>query len=70
MNTLPVILLILMIPCVIVALWATIDISKASYHRKDQKWLWTNLVILFPLIGPFIYLYYGRKKLFDLTEEE
>ena len=64
------IILILMIPCVIIALWATIDISKASYHRKDQKWLWTNIVILFPLIGPFIYLYYGRKKLFDLTEEE
>lgn len=55
--------LILLIPVIILDLWAVIDISKVSYKNRDQKWLWTNVVILFPLIGVFVYLFYGRKKL-------
>lgn len=54
---------IALIPVIILDLWAIIDISSASSKNRDQKWLWTNVVILFPLFGVFVYLFYGRKRL-------
>ncbi|HXI00996.1 MAG TPA: PLD nuclease N-terminal domain-containing protein [Sphingobacteriaceae bacterium] len=52
-------------PIIILDLWAVLDIAKASYKQRRNKWLWTNVVLLFPLFGVFVYIFYGRKKLHD-----
>lgn len=59
------IFLIAAIPIIILDLWAVLDISKKSYKKRQEKWLWTNVVLLFPLFGVFIYIGYGRKTLLD-----
>ncbi len=43
--------------------WAVNDISNRLMDRKkrQQKILWTNLVVLFPFGGMLVYLFFGRK---------
>ena len=62
MNTL-IVLLICAMPIIILDIWVVIDIAKMSYRKRREKWLWTNVVLLFPLFGVFFYLFYGRRKL-------
>lgn len=59
------ILLACAIPIIVLDIWAVLDIAKVSYKKRQEKWLWTNVVLLFPLFGVFIYLLYGRRKLLD-----
>ncbi|WP_207429004.1 PLDc N-terminal domain-containing protein [Pedobacter sp. SYSU D00535] len=57
---------VLAIIVVSIDLWAVIDISKSSYKQRKDKWLWTNIVLLLPLFGVFVYLAVGRKLLKDI----
>lgn len=50
--------------------WALIDIVRNSRGSKEPLALWIFIVVLFPLIGPFVYFRVGRnrirqKKTFD-----
>ncbi|SKB46957.1 PLDc N-terminal domain-containing protein [Daejeonella lutea] len=51
---------ILAIPIIILDIWAVYDISKHPYKLRDKKWAWTNVVLLFPLFGVFVYIFYGK----------
>jgi len=50
-------------PIIVLDIWAVLEISRVSYKKRREKWLWTNVVLLFPLFGVFIYLFYGRRRL-------
>ncbi|MDF3076746.1 MAG: Phospholipase D-nuclease N-terminal [Sphingobacteriaceae bacterium] len=54
------IVLIAAMPIICLDIWAVLDISKVSYKKRREKWLWTNIVLLFPLFGVFVYVFYGR----------
>jgi hypothetical protein len=54
-------ILIALIPIVILDLWAIIDISRNSYKKLRKKWLWTNIVMLFPVFGVLAYIFIGRR---------
>ncbi len=51
------------IPVILLDIWAVRDIAKYSYKQRDKKWAWTNVVLLFPFFGVFVYICYGRKLL-------
>lgn len=57
--------LIALLVVVPVQIWAVLEISKHSFRKRNQKLLWTNVVLLFPLGGWLLYIYYGRKQLAD-----
>jgi len=56
--------LISVMPIIILDIWAVLDISKISYKKRREKWLWTNIVLIFPLFGVFVYIIYGRRNLY------
>ncbi|MGV3704358.1 MAG: PLDc N-terminal domain-containing protein [Arcticibacter sp.] len=59
------IFLVCVMPIIVLDIWAVLDISRVSYKKRREKWLWTNVVLVFPLFGVFFYLFYGRRKLID-----
>ncbi|RZL19114.1 MAG: hypothetical protein EOO89_04300 [Pedobacter sp.] len=45
---------------VLADIWAILDISKFSYKQRNNKWIWTNIVLFLPAIGLFAYIFNGR----------
>ena len=58
-----VLLLIFFIPIIIADMWAVWDIASFSYKLRRDKWLWTNVVLFFPLFGVFVYILWGKRRL-------
>lgn len=52
--------LVLAIIAVSLAIWAILDVIRASI-AMNYRLLWIVLVILFPIVGPLIYFFKGKK---------
>lgn len=52
--------LVLAIIAVSLAIWAILDVIRASI-AMNYRILWIALVILFPVVGPLIYFFKGKK---------
>ena len=42
-------------------IYCAIDIFKNSFKEKDYM-AWITVVLLVPILGPFLYLFIGRKR--------
>jgi pilus assembly protein TadC len=42
-------------------LFCIIDVLRASFYGND-KLIWVLVLLFVPLVGPFLYLFIGRKK--------
>jgi hypothetical protein len=42
-------------------LFCLMDVLKATFKDPVQKLVWVLIILFFPLLGSFIYLYMGRK---------
>lgn len=54
--------ILLMLCMVVLFLYAAIDILKNQFVTVVEKLLWFQLVIIVPIIGPFLYLMIGKKQ--------
>ncbi len=53
--------LIIGILAVSLAIWALLDVIRASMDM-NHRILWMVLVVLFPVVGPLIYFIKGKKR--------
>lgn len=58
-------LVVLLIPLVILQftlmIIAIVDLAKREHVRFDSKVLWAVIIVLFNIIGPVVYLLWGRE---------
>lgn len=52
---------------VMLDIWAIRDIDKFPLDKGRRKWIWTNVVMLMPLLGGFLYWSLGRKDLIAIN---
>lgn len=54
---------ILILAIITIALWfyAIADIVKGTFSGSGSKMLWLVVVIIFPIIGAFLYLMMGKR---------
>lgn len=62
-----VILGILASSVVMLDIWAIRDIGNFPLDKGRKKWIWTNVVMLMPLLGGFLYWSLGRKDLIAIN---
>ena len=48
---------------VVLSFKTIMKISKYPYKMRMRKLIWTNLVIIFPIVGLIIYYLYGKQNL-------
>ena len=41
---------------------ALVDLFKREYYKSEVKLVWAIVIVIFGIIGPIIYLIFGRKE--------
>ncbi len=44
------------------AIYSLIDLSKQARVRWFNKWIWAAIIIFGELVGPLVYLFWGRQE--------
>ena len=42
--------------------YCLVDLSKREHARVGPKWMWAMIIILGELVGPILYLLFGREE--------
>ena len=61
METFGWVLLILAVIAIALWIYAIADIVKGSFSGSGKKMLWLIVVIIFPIVGAFLYLVLGKR---------
>lgn len=58
-------LLILVLPallCIVLWIWALIDILNNTFREKDLKIIWVLIILFLPFFGAILYFIIGRRQ--------